>query len=41
MLGRFVGLERVDSSRLSDVRLARKAGGFAFEVRIIMIINIS
>ena len=31
ILERFVGLERVDSSRLSDIRLARKAGGFAFE----------
>ena len=31
ILERFVGLESVDSSRLSDIRLARKAGGFAFE----------
>ena len=31
ILERFVGLERVDSNRLSDIRLARKAGGFAFE----------
>ena len=30
-LQRFVGLEKVDSSRLADIRLARKAGGFAFE----------
>ena len=30
ILERFVGLERVDSSRISDIRLARKAGGFAF-----------
>lgn len=28
---RFARLEKVDSSRLSDIRLARKAGGFAFE----------
>lgn len=27
----FAGLEKVNSSRLSDIRLARKAGGFAFE----------
>ncbi len=31
ILERFAGLEKVDSSRLSDIRLARKAGGFAFE----------
>lgn len=31
ILGRFTGLERVDQSILSDIRLARKAGGFAFE----------
>ena len=31
ILERFAGLERVHSSRLSDIRLARKAGGFAFE----------
>ena len=30
-LERFSGLEKVESSRLSDIRLARKAGGFAFE----------
>lgn len=30
-LERFAGLEKVDSSRLSDIRLARKAGGFAFD----------
>lgn len=27
----FVGLESIDESKLSDIRLARKAGGFAFE----------
>ena len=27
----FVGLETIDESKLSDIRLARKAGGFAFE----------
>ncbi len=27
----FVGLEKIDESKLSDIRLARKAGGFAFE----------
>ncbi|MCJ1462198.1 hypothetical protein MMC07_000798 [Pseudocyphellaria aurata] len=27
----FVGLESVSEARLSDIRLARKAGGFAFE----------
>lgn len=27
----FVGLESIDEARLSDIRLARKAGGFAFE----------
>lgn len=31
ILERFTRLEKVDSSRLSDIRLARKAGGFAFE----------
>ena len=31
ILERFAGLEKVDTSRLSDIRLARKAGGFAFE----------
>ncbi|KAK4697266.1 hypothetical protein P7C71_g795, partial [Lecanoromycetidae sp. Uapishka_2] len=31
VLDRFAGLERVDESTLSDIRLARKAGGFAFE----------
>ena len=31
ILERFAGLERVETSRLSDIRLARKAGGFAFE----------
>ena len=31
ILERFAGLEKVDSSRISDIRLARKAGGFAFE----------
>ena len=31
ILERFVGLEKIDSSALSDIRLARKAGGFAFE----------
>ena len=30
-LDRFAGLEKVDESSLSDIRLARKAGGFAFE----------
>ncbi len=27
----FVGLEKIGESKLSDIRLARKAGGFAFE----------
>lgn len=27
----FVGLETIDESKLADIRLARKAGGFAFE----------
>lgn len=27
----FVGLESIDEAKLSDIRLARKAGGFAFE----------
>ena len=31
ILERFAGLEKVDSSRLSDIRLARKAGGFAYQ----------
>ena len=31
ILDRFAGLERIDESTLSDIRLARKAGGFAFE----------
>ena len=31
ILERFARLENVDSSRLSDIRLARRAGGFAFE----------
>ena len=31
ILERFAGLEKVDSSRISDIRLARKAGGFAFD----------
>ena len=31
ILERFAGLEKVDTSLLSDIRLARKAGGFAFE----------
>jgi len=30
-LDRFTKLEKVDESSLSDIRLARKAGGFAFE----------
>lgn len=31
ILDQFAGLERIDESTLSDIRLARKAGGFAFE----------
>lgn len=30
-LDRFAGLEKVEQSTISDIRLARKAGGFAFE----------
>lgn len=31
MLDQFAGLEKISESTLSDIRLARKAGGFAFE----------
>ena len=31
ILDRFASLERIDEATLSDIRLARKAGGFAFE----------
>lgn len=31
MLEQFAGLEKISESTLSDIRLARKAGGFAFE----------
>lgn len=31
MFEQFAGLEAMDESKISDIRLARKAGGFAFE----------
>ena len=31
VLDQFAGLEKISESTLSDIRLARKAGGFAFE----------
>ena len=31
LLSRFTEVERMDASNLADIRLARKAGGFAFE----------